>query len=425
MIRVAVRSVAKKYKIYPHRWGRLLEWATGNRYTAHTPDWALRDISFEVGDGECVGVIGMNGAGKSTLLKILTGTTQPTEGSVVVTGQVAALLELGLGMHPEFTGRQNAVLACQLMGLEQTVIDECLPWIQSFSELGEHMDQPVRTYSTGMQVRLAFSAATVVRPDVLVVDEALAVGDAYFQHKSINRIRSFKEQGMTLLFVTHDAVALKAVCDRAILLDDGRLLRDGPADAVFDYYNAMIAQKEKDAEIEQRADGGGRTVTRSGSREAEIVAVELCDVAGNVRRAFRVGETATIRYRIRIHRPMQIPTVGFLIRDRLGADVFGTNTYHLGIAPQQCLPGDDLAASFEVTLNLGPGHYSLSASIHRGPVHVDGNFDWWDRAAVFEVLPSGLYSFVGVAALPTRATVDVLSAARNSRAAEGVGCGGE
>jgi lipopolysaccharide transport system ATP-binding protein len=405
MIRVAVSSIGKKYKIYPDRWGRLLEWATANRYTAHKPDWALRDISFEVGDGESVGIIGMNGAGKSTLLKILTGTTQPTEGSAAVTGQVAALLELGLGMHPEFSGWQNALLACQLLGMEPAVIDECLPWIQSFSELGDHMDQPVRTYSTGMQVRLAFSAATALRPDVLIVDEALAVGDAYFQHKSISRIRSFKEQGMTLLFVTHDAVALKAVCDRAILLDAGRLLRDGPADAVFDYYNAMIAQKEKDAEIQQSADDGGHTVTRSGSREAEIVSVELCDVAGNAHRMFRVGETATIRYRIRIHQPMSTPTVGFLIRDRLGADVFGTNTYHLGIAAQKCVPGDDLVASFELILNLGPGHYSISASIHRGAVHVDGNFDWWDRAVVFQVIPSGAYSFVGVAALPTRATV--------------------
>ena len=304
MIRVAVSAIGKKYKIYPRRWGRLLEWATANRYTAHRPDWALRDVSFEIRDGECVGVIGMNGAGKSTLLKILTGTTQPTEGSAAVTGRVAALLELGLGMHPEFSGWQNALLACQLLGMEPAVIDECLPWIQSFSELGEHMDQPVRTYSTGMQLRLAFSAATAVRPDVLVVDEALAVGDAYFQHKSISRIRSFKEQGMTLVFVTHDAVALKAVCDRAILLDAGRLLRDGPADAVFDYYNAMIAQKEKDAEIQQSADDGGHTVTRSGSREAEIVSVELCDVAGNAQRMFRVGETATIRYHIKIHQPM-------------------------------------------------------------------------------------------------------------------------
>lgn len=412
MIRVVVSAIGKKYKIYPHRWGRLLEWATANRYTAHKPDWALRDVSFEIRDGECVGVIGMNGAGKSTLLKILTGTTQATEGSAAVTGRVAALLELGLGMHPEFSGWQNALLACQLLGMEPAVIDACLPWIQSFSELGQHMDQPVRTYSTGMQLRLAFSAATAVRPDVLVVDEALAVGDAYFQHKSISRIRSFKEQGMTLVFVTHDAVALKTVCDRAILLDAGRLLRDGPVDAVFDYYNAMIAQKEKDAPIQQSADDGGHTVTRSGSREAEIVSVELRDVAGNAHRIFRVGETATIRYRIRIHQPMSTPTVGFLIRDRLGADVFGTNTYHLGIAAQQCVPGDDLVASFEVVLNLGPGHYSLSASIHRGAVHVDGNFDWWDRAVVFQVIPNGASSFVGVAALPTRATVGALSVAR-------------
>ena len=409
MTRVAVSAIGKKYKVYPQRWGRLMEWMTANRYTAHRAEWALRDISFEVRDGECVGVIGMNGAGKSTLLKILTGTTQPTEGSVAVSGQVSALLELGLGMHPEFSGWENAVLACQLMGLAPAMINECLPWIQSFSELGEHMDQPVRTYSTGMQVRLAFSAATVVRPDVLVVDEALAVGDAYFQHKSLSRIRSFTQQGTTLVFVTHDAAALKAVCGRAILLDSGRLLRDGPADAVFDYYNALIAQREADAGIRQSPDESGHTVTRSGSKEAEIVSVEVCGAAGRAQRLFRVGESATIRYRIRVHQPMTTPTLGFLIRDRLGADVFGTNTYHLGIAAQPWTAGDDLEVSFDVTLNLGPGDYSISAGVHRGPVHVEGNFDWWDRAAMFQVISDGALSFAGVAALPTRAAVRAVS----------------
>ncbi len=412
MTRLAVTSIGKKYKIYPHPWGRLLEWVTADRYTAHKPDWALRDISFEVGDGESVGIIGMNGAGKSTLLKILTGTTQPTEGSVAVTGRVAALLELGLGIHPEFSGWQNAMLACQLMGMEPAVVNDRLPWIQSFSELGDHMDQPVRTYSTGMQLRLAFSAATAVRPDVLIVDEALAVGDTYFQHKSISRIRSFKEQGTTLLFVTHDPVALKALCDRAILLDRGLLLHDGPAEAVFNYYNALIAQKEKEATITQSGSADGRVVTRSGSKEAEIVTVELCDAGGDPRRLFQVGETATLRCHIRINQQMAFPTVGFLIRDRLGGDVFGTNTFHLGVEPRECAPGGAFAASFEIELNIGPGHYSVSAALHRGRVHVEGNYDWWDQALVFQVRPNQSFSFDGVAALPTRWAVRPLSPPR-------------
>jgi homopolymeric O-antigen transport system ATP-binding protein len=412
MVRVAAHALGKRYKRYPRRWGRLLEWATANRYCAHHPDWALRDVSFAVDDGESVGVIGMNGAGKSTLLKILTATTQASEGSITVVGRVAALLELGLGMHPEFSGWQNAVLACQLMGLTPAVIDECLPWIQSFSELGDRMEQPVRTYSTGMHLRLAFSTATAVRPDILIVDEALAVGDLYFQHKSMSRIRSFKEQGTTLLFVTHDPVALKALCERAILLDRGMLLHDGPAEAVYNYYNAMIAQKEKDAEIVQLAGGDGRMMTRSGSKEAEIVAVELSDATGQPRRLFEVGEAATLRCEIRINQPMPTPTVGFVIRDRLGRDVFGTNTFHLGVVPRACAPGEALAASFELALNIGPGHYSLSNAIHRGRVHVEGNYDWWDQALVFQVRPNRSFSFDGIAALPTHGTVEPLTGTR-------------
>jgi len=407
MIRASARSAGKKYKMYPRRWSRLLEWATVDRYVGHAAHWALRDVSFEIGAGESVGLIGMNGAGKSTLLKMLAGTTTPTEGSVTVSGRVGALLELGLGMHPEFSGWQNAVLMCQLMGFERETIRACLPQIQRFSELGDAMDQPVRTYSTGMQVRLAFSAATAVRPDILIVDEALAVGDAYFQHKSMARIRSFMDAGMTLLFVTHDPAALKAVCRRALLLDQGRLLRDGSADAVFDYYNALIAQRTKAFEISQVAREGEGPVTRSGSREAEIVALEVYDVAGHPGRLFRVAEHVTLTLRIAIKRPMPAPTVGFVIRDRFGADVFGTNTYHLGVRPRPCAPGACLVATFEMQLNLGPGSYSLSAAVHAGRDHIEQSFDWWDHALAFQVAPDSSFSFVGVAALPTRARVDV------------------
>ena len=405
MGRIRVHSLGKRYKFYSRRWRKLLEWVSADRYVGHAAHWALRDISFEVKEGESVGIIGMNGAGKSTLLRILTGTTVPTEGAFEVTGRVSALLELGLGMHPEFSGRENAVLACQLMGLEPEAIGACLPHIQAFSELGDYMDQPVRTYSTGMQVRLAFSVATAVRPDVLIVDEALAVGDVYFQHKSMSRIRCFREQGTTLLFVTHDPGALKALCERAILLDRGALVRDGSPEAVFDYYNAMIARREQEAEIVQVESARDRVMTRSGSHEAEILSVELFDASGQPRRVFQVGEAATLRYDIVINRPMTTPTVGFVVRDRLGRDVFGTNTYHLGVPTQPHAAGERLTAAFEVELNLGCGHYALSVSLHRGDAHLNGNFDWWDQALVFQVIANGTHPFVGVAVLPTRGTV--------------------
>jgi len=405
MGRVRVKSIGKKYKIYPSRWGRLFEWATGDRVVAHSADWVLRGVTFEVSDGESLGIIGMNGAGKSTLLRILTGTTLASEGSFEVSGRVAALLELGLGIHPEFSGWQNATLACQLMGLDQAAIRRCLPEIQEFSELGHYMDQPVRTYSTGMQVRLAFSIATAVRPDVLIVDEALSVGDAYFQHKSMARIRQFKEQGTTLLFVTHDPGAVKVLCDRAILLDRGVVLRDGPPEAVFNYYNAMIAKKESDAEILQIEDERGRVVTRSGTKEAEVARVEMTDAAGLPRRAFEVGEAARIECHILIRSRMLAPTVGFLIKDRLGGDVFGSNTYYLDIDRIDCAPGDRLLATFEVGLDLGPGNYSLTVALHTAESHVGKNFDWWDQALVFEVVPNRSFRFTGVAALHTRVTV--------------------
>lgn len=402
MSRIVARALGKKYKLYRHPLARLVEWASADRLVLHESSWALRGVSFEVGDGESIGIIGMNGAGKSTLLRLLTGTTQPSEGSFTVEGRVAALLELGLGIHPEFDGFRNAVLSCQLLGLDEAQIAAALPWIEEFSELAGHLDQPVRTYSTGMQVRLAFSVATAVRPDVLIVDEALSVGDAYFQHKSMSRIRAFQEQGTTLLFVTHDPAAVKALCQRAILLDRGTLLRDGPPDAVFDYYNAMIARKEHDERIEQ-VQRDGRTATRSGSRDAEILAVELRDAAGEAQRSFAVGDTAKLECRLRANRDMPSPTVGFLIRDRLGNDVFGSNTFYLGLAHQPCAAGDELTARFAIDLRLGSGSYSVTVALHTEHAHVDANFDWWDRALVFQVVPGAGAGFTGVAALPVQA----------------------
>ena len=289
MARIVARGLGKSFRVYRRSLDQLLEWVSPGGPTRHRAEWALRDIDFEVAAGESVGIIGMNGAGKSTLLRILSGAAQPTEGSFVVEGRVSALLELGLGIHPEFDGWQNAALACRLLGVAEADIPRILPWVQEFSELGDHMDQPVRTYSTGMQVRLAFSAATAVRPDVLMVDEALSVGDAYFQHKSMSRIRKFREQGTTLLFVTHDPGAVKALCDRALVLEEGRLVLDDKPDAAFDYYNARIARREADAKIEQHRDAEGGSVTRSGSRDARRAAKAGTKTKRRCRRASAVG----------------------------------------------------------------------------------------------------------------------------------------
>lgn len=414
MERIVARGLGKKYRLYPRARDQLLEWILPGGGARHREEWALRAIDFTVGEGESLGIIGMNGAGKSTLLRILSGTTQPSEGSFRVDGRVAALLELGLGIHPEFDGWQNASLACRLLGVEEADIPRILPWIQEFSELGDHMDQPVRTYSTGMQVRLAFSAATAVRPDVLMVDEALSVGDAYFQHKSMSRIRAFRDEGTTLLFVTHDPSAVKALCDRALLLEGGRIVRDGAPDSVFDYYNARIAQRESSAAIEQSEDEAGRAVTRSGSRDAEILDVRVTDLEGRAVALFRVGERARVSCRFRLHQPMLCPTVGFVVRDRLGSDVFGSNTFHLGVAPVDGQAGDEFVVDFDTALNVGPGTYSLSLALHRDHAHIDANYDWLDRAALLEVVRGEGPAFEGIAALPVDARLRSLEASGES-----------
>ncbi|MFM7143458.1 MAG: ABC transporter ATP-binding protein [Alphaproteobacteria bacterium] len=401
---IEVRGLGKAFKLYPSRRAKLAEWLTGGLARSHRESWAVRGVDFSAAPGEAIGIIGLNGAGNSTLLRILAGTTLPTEGSFECGGRVAALLELGLGMHPEFDGWQNAGLSCRLMGLSREEIDRCLPWIREFSELGEHMDRPVRTYSTGMQVRLAFAVATCVRPDVLIVDEALSVGDAYFQHKSMARIRAFREEGTTLLFVTHDPGAVKALCDRAILLDGGRVMRDGPPDAVFDWYNAMIAKKEAGTLVERFDDEGGRQ-TRSGSGAASISSVEMSGAGGRPARAFRVGETVRISCGFVANRDMDRPTVGFMIRDRLGNDVFGTNTWALRVPRRRMsmLARDE--ATFVVPLGLGVGSYSVTFALHSRHAHVEDNYDWWDRAIVFQVVKGDGPDFTGLVSLPVEVSM--------------------
>jgi lipopolysaccharide transport system ATP-binding protein len=396
---ISVLGLGKKYKRYQSRWARLSEWLCGGKISFHEEQWVLRDITFDVKPGEAVGIIGRNGAGKSTLLQLLTQTTQPTSGNMEINGWLSALLELGMGAHMDFSGRVNAKMTCQMMGLTTEESHALLPEIAQFSELGDYFDQPMRVYSTGMQVRLAFSAATAVRPEILMVDEALSVGDAYFQHKCIKRIRSFLDQGTTLLFVSHDPGAVKSLCSRALLIDQGSILKDASAEAVLDYYNAQIAQRQSDEEIRQ-TEGDGGVSTRSGTGAVRIESVEMLNVRKKTARAFMVGEQAVIQCRVRFKKSMENPTVGILIRDRMGNDIFGTNSFHLKALEQSCGAGDVLEAFFSLTLNLGRGNYALSVAVHPGDTHLIENCDWWDRCLVFQVLPGNGPSTVGVASLP-------------------------
>ena len=403
---IAVNNIGKKYKRYRSRRHRIMEWLTGGKKTFHEEKWVLRNISFRIRQGESVGIIGHNGAGKSTLLKIITGTTHPSEGTIQIYGRISALLELGMGLHPDFTGRQNAYTVCQLMGLKNHEIDELIPQIEDFAEIGDYMDRPLRTYSSGMAIRVAFAAATAVRPDILIVDEALSVGDAYFQHKSFNRIRQFKNEGTSLLFVSHDPGAIKTLCDRVILLDNGYMIKDGRPDEVLDYYNAIIAKREADNEIQQSLGINNKVVTRSGNKAIYIEKVELYSNGLKVN-AVQVGDHLEIRIHLKCNRNVNKTTVGFIIKDRLGYEVFGTNTYHLNHDLGNWETDKSYTLSFHIPANIGIGSYSITAAVHDGYQHIENNYDWIDQAYTFQVVLGDGYSFNGVSFLQTKSVLQI------------------
>lgn len=396
---ITVTGLGKAYKQYPRRWSRLAEWVLPFRGPRHRLHWVLRDISFRVDSGEAVGILGINGAGKSTLLKLITGTTQSTTGSVQITGRVAALLELGIGFHPDFTGRQNVFMAGQLLGLSGEEIGRLMPEVEAFAEIGTYIDQPVRVYSSGMQMRLAFSVATAKRPDVLIVDEALSVGDAYFGGKSFERIRAFRQAGTTLLIVSHDKQAIQSICDRAILLDSGRIAKEGDPESVMDYYNALIADRQN-RNIVQQVVRGDRIQTISGSGEATIVDVALLNSQGERVEVVDVGAPVTLRVEIAIRATIPRLVVGYMIKDRLGQPIFGTNTDHMQSPLHGLQPGEHVTFHFRFTAGLGPGSYSIAVALHSTETHVIDNFEWRDLALLFNVVNMTRSTFVGNAWLP-------------------------
>ena len=381
---ITVSNLGKAYKIYPTRLSRLGEWMLPFRGARHKLKWVLRDVSFTVSPGEAVGLIGINGAGKSTLLKLITGTTQPTTGSVWMDGSVAALLELGMGFHPDFTGRQNAYMAGQLLGMTVEQITELMPQIEAFADIGDYMDQPVRVYSSGMQMRVAFSVATARRPDILIVDEALSVGDAYFQHKSFDRIRQFQKQGTTLLLVSHDKQAIQSVCDRAILLDGGRLAREGRPEEIMDYYNAMIAERENDTVRQAEIEGKVQTV--SGTGEATVTDIALLDETGARAEVVDVGSPVTLEVRVKAHAPIPRMVLGYMIKDRLGQPMYGTNTHLKQLPLDDVAAGEEVVYRFAFPMNLGPGSYSVATAIVSTETHLVNNYEWRDLALVFTVM---------------------------------------
>jgi lipopolysaccharide transport system ATP-binding protein len=307
---------------------------------------------------------------------------------------VAALLELGMGFHPDFTGRQNVFMAGQLIGLTVDEIAALMPEIEAFADIGDYIDQPVRVYSSGMQMRLAFSVATARRPDVLIVDEALSVGDAYFQHKSFDRIREFRKLGTTLLIVSHDRTAMQSICDRAILLDRGRLAKQGTPEEVMDYYNALIAEREGST-VEQTVTAEGRTQTVSGSGEATVTEIVMENEAGEAAEILNVGAAVTLRVKVKVHADLERLVLGYMIKDRLGQPIYGTNTHYMQHPMEHLKAGETLEYRFRFPLNLGPGSYAVTTALTSSETHLANNYEWRDLALLFIVTNMNRREFVG------------------------------
>jgi lipopolysaccharide transport system ATP-binding protein len=404
-ITLSVRGLGKAFRSYRSEWHRFARWF-GIPVVALEEFRALHQVSFDLFTGEALGIIGQNGAGKSTLLKLVTGTLQATEGAMQIDGRVAAILELGMGFYPDLTGRQNVERAAGLMGFSSADIAAAMPEIEAFAEIGEHFDDPVRNLSSGMQVRVAFAVATAWRPDVLIVDEALSVGDAYFQHKSFARIREFQEAGTSLLLVSHDRGAVQALCERTLLLEEGRVIRDGPTDEVFDFYNALIAEKEA-GRITVTRDDSGRAQTASGSGEATVCAVRLLNEAGEDTEFLKVGELACLQVEIEVREAVDDLVLGYMFKDRLGQVVYGTNTRHLGVQELPRQGGARCTLAFRFVNRLGVGSYSLSTALHSGTTHLEQNYEWRDQQLTFTVANADVDTFVGVNWMPPNVELHV------------------
>ncbi len=408
---IHIDGVGKAYRRYARRRDLWLEVLSLGALPRHQAQWVLKPLSLHIQPGESVGLIGYNGAGKSTLLKLVAGVTPASVGAVHVSGRVAAILELGIGFHFELTGRQNIPLAGQLIGHSASELLAREAEIIAFAELGDMIDQPLRAYSSGMLARLAFAVASAIRPDILIVDEALSVGDAYFQHKSFARIREFKRFGTTTLFVSHDFSAVRTLCDRVLLFNAGELVQDGPPDTVLDYYNALIAEREASAgipalsaapSITQEIQANGQAITRSGTGEVKLQRVEVIDAQGAASLRFATGDAVTVCVHARTLQAVDCLVAGIMLRDRAGNPVFGTNAWHLRQPLLRLPPDADASFYFQLPLNLGSGSYSVSVALVDSDTHLSRNFDWQDNLLVFEVTNLAHPPFVGMAYLPAR-----------------------
>ena len=381
---LVAENISKVYRLYDRPADRIRE-ALPFARPRHQDFWALRDVSLSVEPGQTLGVVGPNGGGKSTLLQVLAGILEPTTGRVVKRGKTAALLELGAGFNPEFSGRENIYINGEIMGLSRSDIDAQMDSIERFAGIGDFIERPVKTYSSGMHVRLAFSVAIHTEPDILIVDEALAVGDAVFANRCVRKFEEMQEKGVTVVFVSHDLGLVKQICDRALFILDGQVVEQGdPSSVINRYVGTVLTQQRADNARSSGASTGKVPAShRHGDFIAEVENVELLDEAGNPAGSFNAGETAVVRVRTRFHGEQAEPVVGVLIRTRTGLDVFGTNTKIEGRRLPACGPGETLDVEFRIDVRLTAQEYTLTVATQ----HPDGHsHDWLDDAVSFQVL---------------------------------------
>lgn len=376
---IQIENVSKIYKLYDRPMDRLKESLGLTREKKYKEHYALRDLSFDVKQGECVGIIGTNGSGKSTILKIITGVLNPTSGNINVDGRISALLELGAGFNQEYTGIENIYLNGTMMGFTREEIDARIDDILAFADIGDFVHQPVKTYSSGMFVRLAFAVAINIDPEILIVDEALSVGDVFFQVKCYHKFEEFKKLGKTILFVSHDLGSISKYCDRVILLNKGEKLAEGRPKKIVDLYKQVLVNKDADVieqgtqqglakPMEQNASGDlwrnrldlNPNLLEYGEKQAQIVDFAVIDDSGEINSGIVKGRDFKIRMKVRFNQDIQDPIFAFTIKDTQGTEITGTNTMYENISSGPVKAGEEKVISFTQSMNLQGKTYLLS-----------------------------------------------------------------
>lgn len=396
-----LKEVSKIYKIFDNNFNRLKEIFLKKSY--HKEYIANKDISFDLYEGETLGIIGVNGAGKSTILKQIAGVIEPSSGEIKRYGRVTALLELGTGFNLDLSGYENIFMNGTLIGMTYKECEEKLEEIIDFSELGDYIYEPIKTYSSGMSMRLAFSIAIFSEPQILIVDEALSVGDAHFSAKCTKKLRERKEKNMSIIYVSHDLNSLKLLCDRVILLNQGEMVKIGNPESVINSYNFLIS-KLNDSEEKMTI----KNVEKNsfGTFDVEIIEVK---VRGEKSKSDIIcsGEMGIIEVEMKSKIDIENMTVGIMIRDKYGQDIYGTNTYHQKININ-FYKDNKYKCTFLMPLNIGSGKYSVSAAIHSNDTHLDYCAHWLDNATSFEISGSVDFIFSGICKLNSSIQFDKL-----------------